>query len=767
MARWIGPDHDHIDAVLDAAEAWRDRCFLADGSLFGKERLWTLDNIEEFRSRVIDDSIGRKDKFINKLEEQLESTSPQVKQLAAELLWFLYLFLNRRAMKPETKRDSIERVWEWSGSSLPDGDHLSEQALMGVGHPGVAYMTRLQWELGFLLKMLERWRSEPRQSELMVEDPPWRFIVWLDEIDNSERRPIRHAILYFLFPDHLERSVNFEHKRWIVEAFRDRLPEENRPEIQDSPIVDIDRALYELRKGFEKEYGKKELDFYHPPLAELWGWPSQKSERSHPDNRLVNERTQVIENIRRYQTELDKGSNSADELIGRMSSVLHWYAVEQDGKWLFAPSKFIGYVNNNAEDYQSDGRNGGETERILKQLFDDMSPDVGDKLRPDLREFLKERERFLKRKRSLNLNKIAEIHVLRETSANAVPVDGEERRDRNSEKPALNTILYGPPGTGKTYATTRRCVEICDGKTGQSDEDIRERYRERYEELVKEGRVEFVTFHQSYGYEEFVEGLRPEPSEGAGFQLKPTAGVLKRIAERAHPPEAAGLPHVLVIDEINRANVSKVLGELVTLLEEDKREGRPNKVTVTLPYSGDSFTLPANLHILGTMNTADRSIALLDTALRRRFEFVELPPDPDLLKEVKVDGIDDLPAVLRNINERLEYLIDRDHLIGHAWFMEAVNRGADDKEKREAVDRAMRHRIIPLIAEYFHDDWNKVRAVLGGADDFVSRERLSPPPGLDDDTGEERYRWTVRDSFENDAYDRLVSGKPPDEESEG
>ena len=317
----------------------------------------------------------------------------------------------------------------------------------------------------------------------------------------------------------------------------------------------------------------------------------------------------------------------------------------------------------------------------------------------------------------------------------------------DSDELPLNTILYGPPGTGKTYATARRCVEICDGKAG---EDV----RGRYDALVEEGRVEFVTFHQSYGYEEFVEGLRPETGEGAGFRLVAKDGVLKRIAARARSSEAS-LLHVLVIDEINRANVSKVLGELVTLLEEDKREGAENETAVTLPYSGEPFTLPANLHVLGTMNTADRSIALLDTALRRRFEFDEVPPQPDLLETV--DGID-LPAVLRAINARLEYLIDRDHLIGHAWFMGAEN--------REAVDRVMRRKIVPLIAEYFHDDWNKVHAILGGGDDFVRGERLPSPPGLDDDTGEERYRWRVQDSFEDGAYDRLISGKSPDAKSE-
>ena len=307
---------------------------------------------------------------------------------------------------------------------------------------------------------------------------------------------------------------------------------------------------------------------------------------------------------------------------------------------------------------------------------------------------------------------------------------------------ALNVVLYGPPGTGKTYKTAQRCVEICD--QSNDDHDVRERYRD----LVADGQVEFVTFHQSYGYEEFVEGLRPAVADvgGAGFRLEAVPGVLKRIADRARGDEE---PYVLVIDEINRANISKVMGELITLLEEDKREGAENEIAVTLPHSGERFTLPSNLHILGTMNTADRSIALIDTALRRRFEFEEMAPRPDLLDVV--EGID-LPKALTTINERLEYLIDRDHLIGHAWLMKAANK--DD------VDRVMRRKVIPLIAEYFYDDWRKVRAVLGNAHDFVSGKRLNRPPGLDDLDADERSRWTVKEPpYPQSAYDRLIRGQ--------
>ena len=362
---------------------------------------------------------------------------------------------------------------------------------------------------------------------------------------------------------------------------------------------------------------------------------------------------------------------------------------------------------------------------------------------------------------------VVEVRLWAEQLKNEPAPELKSSPDKGPETSAtLNTILYGPPGTGKTYATFRRCVEICDGKESCPDEN--DEVRDRYKELVKEGRIAFVTFHQSYGYEEFVEGLRPDTGSaeegeetGSGFRLVSTPGVLKRIAKHARGASGSTgrpLPHVLVIDEINRANVSKVMGELITLLEEDKREGAENEVAVTLPHSRDRFTLPANLYVLGTMNTADRSIALLDTALRRRFEFEELVPEPDLLKDAaEATGIR-LPAVLHTINERLEYLIDRDHLIGHAWLMGARTR-AD-------VDHIMRHKIIPLIAEYFYDDWRKVRAVLGGTDDFVRGETLKRPPGLDADmmTDEERRRWTIRDEFAEGAYARLISGQAQESE---
>ncbi len=312
-----------------------------------------------------------------------------------------------------------------------------------------------------------------------------------------------------------------------------------------------------------------------------------------------------------------------------------------------------------------------------------------------------------------------------------------------------NLILYGPPGTGKTFRTMSEAVRLCDDLSADDplivEYSNRTELRNRYEELRELGQIGFVTFHQNFSYEDFVEGLRPKPVEGsAGFELRAEPGIFRRMAEAAKiKPEN----HVLIIDEINRANISKVFGELITLIERDKRLGMDEPLTVRLPYSRDRFGVPANLHIVGTMNTADRSIALLDTALRRRFSFLEIAPDSELLPEI-VDGVP-LRSVLETMNDRIEYLIDREHCVGHAFFMGV--------EKRQGIDAVMRDKIIPLLQEYFFEDWGRLAAVLGETAErggaFLECRMLSDPTGQG---SEDRPSWRVREHFSGGAYKGLI-----------
>lgn len=264
----------------------------------------------------------------------------------------------------------------------------------------------------------------------------------------------------------------------------------------------------------------------------------------------------------------------------------------------------------------------------------------------------------------------------------------------------LNQIMYGPPGTGKTYETKKMAVKICEGLDLPNRNDISEHYKN----LVNEGRVVFTTFHQSLSYEDFIEGIKPVTKEDdielESMKYKVLPGIFKKICDRAR--SASEVNHLLIIDEINRGNIPQIFGELITLIEDSKRQGGSDELSVTLPYSGEKFSVPSNLYILGTMNTADRSIEALDTALRRRFVFVERMPDADKLEIV--DGID-LSKVLNTLNARLEYLLDRDHTIGHAYFINA--------KSVEDIKDVFKNKIIPQLQEYFYSDWKKIQLVLG------------------------------------------------------
>ncbi|MCT7524029.1 DUF4357 domain-containing protein [Aliarcobacter cryaerophilus] len=416
---------------------------------------------------------------------------------------------------------------------------------------------------------------------------------------------------------------------------------------------------------------------------------------------------------------------------------------------------------------------------------------------------------------------------------------------KSTQKQALNQILYGSPGTGKTFNTINKAIEIIDSDFYQQNKDNREALKERFEEYKKSGQIEFITFHQSFSYEEFVEGIKAIPAgkdgneNGEDMIYDVVDGIFKKLSNKAkidffennsikknitkrkfilnakalniqaemieddennfrvlkgskvRKGEAESFKnynysalknkvletakyieqdefyileedftfqsmsaassvilgrqsngyndwkevlddnlskkdnkniknYILIIDEINRGNISKIFGELITLIEPSKRIGADEEIRLKLPYSQELFGVPSNLYIIGTMNTADRSIALMDTALRRRFHFEEMMPNSSLLENLVVDGIK-IDNLLETINKRVEYLYDRDHTIGHAYFMSLENLETKEDKKAE-LENIFRNKIIPLLQEYFYDDWEKVRLVLG--DGFVEKIEL-------------------------------------------
>lgn len=404
----------------------------------------------------------------------------------------------------------------------------------------------------------------------------------------------------------------------------------------------------------------------------------------------------------------------------------------------------------------------------------------------------------------------------------------ERRKAVNKEAFPLNQILYGPPGTGKTYSTIDLAAKIIGFDTGSHEENLK-----AFNERVGKN-IEFVTFHQSFTYEDFIEGIKPQTSEtkdrGKQVTYEVKDGVFKKMAKRArkanlsikteesqvkferafdelknelaasendeieipmkrvsyhitgissdyikfrkssggtghdlkvevlrkiftgdieyskdglgiyyHPlvdylkeksedapqteEEKAEETHVLIIDEINRGNVAAIFGELITLIEEDKRAGGNNPISITLPYSKTEFSVPSNLYLIGTMNTADRSVEALDTALRRRFSFTEVPPDPVLLQDIRLEDPDGqslhLEPLLRTINHRITRLIDRDHTIGHAYFMGI----ATATDPWQALREVFHRNLLPLLQEYFFGDHGKVGLVLGSG--FVEKEKMA------------------------------------------
>jgi hypothetical protein len=421
----------------------------------------------------------------------------------------------------------------------------------------------------------------------------------------------------------------------------------------------------------------------------------------------------------------------------------------------------------------------------------------------------------------------------------------------------LNQILYGPPGTGKTHNAINHALSIVKGNdlAGMTRMQI----KDEFDALISEGQIQFVTFHQSYSYEEFVEGIKPSVN-GGNVEYDIEDGIFKKLCLKAIEKKSfknfdeiykdfiddvteagnslelkslkQGKPFtvkinsngscvaipktaiatemtvtkkvirnfiengivddwktyttaiadyivktyklqteeedntsknfVLIIDEINRGNISKIFGELITLIEDSKRIGAKEELRTKLTYSGaagdEMFGVPNNVYIVGTMNSADRSIALIDTALRRRFTFFEYTADSTLLSE-DVEGIN-LQDLVQMMNSRIEFLLDKDHLLGHAYFINVAT--------KNDLCSAFRNKVIPLLEEYFYGDYEKIQLVLGDNKEFgkTPDNRIVIPKSITEqrkmfgkevDGFEEKILYTINEKIVTEDYSSITA----------
>jgi hypothetical protein len=723
---------------------------LSEGSIFSASSLWTETNLRILEEHFSKNPIVGDQPFLDKFRQQLEPTSAQVKQLAAEILWLLLLFPSN--IGGPKKRENITEVWSWSGANLGESHPMLVLLDYGIGSAGQAFNQRRDLELAFAIRIAQNWKRTGQTSKPSLIEDPWEFGAWVDSFPDSSNRGFRHMILFLLFPDFYERTATARHKATIATTFSD-LADELLLSPNDSPGVALDKKLLSIRKALEEQHPGSEIDFYRSPIQEMWlKTRSQEDEEigSTDDNENVRsdsdrkpwiwiEKTLVKGRVDREVGEHRLGqalwspqrAKNGGDFYKNMREVHEGDVVLHliDNKHFSGVSTVAGSVDSTFQGLP-DTPWQGPAYRIQLRDYTPLDPPLEreDFLESpigaaELRKVHKQYGRGLFYTVDLDLNQgkyltrapIELVNALNQIYFRLYDktLPHVERllstpqrstlRESYSEDDAMsgifldqaffremlfllstkkNLILQGPPGVGKTFIARRLAYALL------KSED--------------RARVKFVQFHQSYSYEDFIEGYRP--NEGGGFALR--KGLFRDFCKKAL--EDSNRDYVLVIDEINRGNLSKIFGELLMLIEPDKRSPAWN---VQLAYSGEDFHVPANLHLVGLMNTADRSLAMVDYALRRRFAFFTL--DPQFQSESFSTHLRELGAsteLVSAIVARFGALnrsiaddaanLGRGFCIGHSFFCSA---GSQSKFDESWYQRVVKTEVAPLLHEYWFD----------------------------------------------------------------
>ena len=704
-----------LPPIIEAYQQWIAKCLIADGSILSPGELWTPANIEEVNKAFVGHPDEGDDNFMTKLLGQMKDASPSAKKLMAEMLWALLVFPTS-ILVPETKRSHVQTIWALSGEEL-SGNHpmLSDEVLDGIGSGGTAYNRYRPLELAYLIRLVGDLKKLDRNGRQKLFSSYDDFTDWIEKIPRDGDRQFRHMLRYVAFPDVVERMSSNGERRAVLAGYGVATEKETK----NWSDRQLDEALLKLRKQLTEKHPGEILDFYEPPLAAKWR-SKEESQNSPMSLR-----------------ETDEKKSAVVPGAAVRPGIAYWWLNANPKIWDFRPAP-IGSVQT----YTSYNEAGNKRQKF--KYFAAVKPGdllIGYVTTPDkeivaiceitkalhgppgkeaiefrkIEQFsepvtwaelqavpaLSECEPILNNQGSLFSVTNDEYEAIRAlidernlgtqlpkpasfTKADALAglfmtaAKHDEIIARLKRKKAL--ILQGPPGVGKTFVARRLAFAMMGMK------DVR--------------RVAMVQFHPSYGYEDFIQGFRPtrtglERRDGVFYQFV-------RLAR--NDPDRDWF---FIIDEINRGNLAKIFGELLMLIEADKR-GPEHAIPLTYSESPDeTFYLPANLHFIGTMNTADRSLAMVDYALRRRFAFETLDPALDSpafatwLKERKASDalIARIRAKIGSLNEVItnERDLGSRFRIGHSFFCPPDGHTPDEAWYREVIAGE----IQPLLEEYF------------------------------------------------------------------
>ena len=769
------------DKVYNAAGTWVEHALRTDGSLFTPgQSIWSSRWLGELHQRFLNQPDEPGASFEDKLQAQLKDSPPEVYQLMGEALYFYFLIV---ATKNSTREQQvINRVLSWSPSPVSIPPDLIAGLTPGIADPGRDFHSGRPFQVGFLIEFIERWKEKGVDEQQMLLGDPWKFREFAMGIDfrseflkgaSNRTRTQREALLHLVFPDTFEPIVSVDHKEKIANSFA---------KFVTAPAENVDRRLEQIRPRLEAQYGSGDDLFYYnnPEIQSQWddGYNRYLWDDFVGHARNWMETTSLDSDENDYKVEIGRKLSVAREAV--LAGADGWGYLVKNGIAgnLIHPieqSKFRHWIDEFP----------GDALRALQIMWAKEDAPVAERVRafcgllppsassgtgtrmtvasvllmalnvheyPPFRVTIFEQAyertgydkpaqgadeaalyehalgflgRFIQEAsvRRLTLRHRLDAQSLvwaivnsrdaaqledegpQQSSGPWDPVNielladeilwgvGGLRKIIDGLKDKRQVIFQGPPGTGKTYVA-KRIAEWCQEHGGE---------------------FEIVQFHPSYSYEDFVEGFRPTLTAGgqAGFKL--TEGPLRRIAEKAeNNPDST---FILVIDEINRGNVAKVLGELYFLLEY-----RNDKVS--LQYSGEKFSLPENLWFIGTMNTTDRSIALVDAALRRRFYFFgffpDEPPVQGMLERWLEVNNPEAKWVAGLVDLANRKLADRHLGIGPSYFMKK-DPPLDENRVRFIWEQA----VIPYIEEQCFGDENKLKEF---AYDRLKRELDSMAP---------------------------------------